>query len=372
MKFERFELYTIDIKAASPLAISFHSFSSYNNFLIRLITQNSEFVGWGEGAPFAPITGDTREEAIAEAATIGSLPSLDAPEDLSSFLSRLTSSTLQAAFDMALHDLIGRYRSLAVFELYTPRPRAIPNSVTVFLQESAEATVDETTRILNAYPHLQVLKIKLKGEQDVERVSAIKEATMGRDLQYILDANQGFHDEEQGLRELELICHILGSVLLIEEPCPKGSYAKMRFLHQRLKAPIFADESCATLEDLERLVEEQCVSGINIKLQKAGGLTRSRQLANTAADAGLSVMIGQMFEGPLSTAASVNVASTLPNALVTDLDMDLDLPGFSSGKCRFEDGCRAPSIGHGLDFALDEQRVAALTAQGLIAMERVL
>ena len=109
--------------------------------------------------------------------------------------------------------------------------------------------------------------------------------------------------------------------------------------------------------------------GINVKLQKAGGIVPARQLASRAKDHALGVMVGQMFETPLGSAASLVVAATSENVVLTDLDMDLDLHSFSSGKVPFENGARYPLSAPGFDFHFDEEKIRQLEANGLFRRE---
>ena len=371
MNITHFELYRFDLTPKSSFAISFDTVSTYHNYLIRLASSDPAVEGWGEGAPFKAITGDSQEEAIAEALELKELPAIgDSTKIDRAFLGRIQSPSLRAAFDFALHDLQGRISGMPVYQLYSTQARLVPNSVTVFLKANDEETAAETVRIADKYPSLRVLKIKLKGEGDVARCRAIRKVAP-QHWSFMLDANQGFPDPLIAADTLREIIAVLGEVILIEEPCPKGSYEKMRTVQERIEVPVFADESCTSLADLERLSQERCVRGINIKLQKTGGIAASRALAMEAERRGLAVMVGQMFEAQLSTSASVHCASTLKNVVVTDLDMDLELPTICEGGSPFANGHRVPGERPGIGCVLNPSALEALQREGSLCYERL-
>lgn len=324
------------IPLSEPISISFSTFNSYEGFFLV----SGESVG--EAAPFKPITGDTKEEGIKQFFS-GAEP---------------TSSTLLAALDFLEHDIVSREKGVPVYKLYRDNPNLVPNSVTVFLKNSADETEAEASRLITKFPHTKLIKIKLKGEGDFERCKAVKNG-IGKKVSYVLDANQGFNDENEAIRTLAQIFECLEDVILVEEPCKKGELLKAKKITESFKdVCIAADESCCSLLDLEEIIKEKAFSGINIKLQKCGGIKRGLKLANLAKDFGLSVMVGQMFETQSSTSAGVHFASILDNCLFTDLDMDLELPPIFKEICPFIDGKRVPieAPGFGINFSSVDKR----------------
>lgn len=331
-----------------PLSISFHTFHAYENFIVRVALDEGR-LGVGEGSPFKAITGDSIEEALEEVSAVRRRLPLEVKslENIDRAISGVNSQTLRCAFDMALHDGLSHSKNIPLFKLYSEKPKPVPNSVTVFLKETVEETKNEVQRILELYPALTILKIKLKGRDDIERCKIIK-STVPDAMQFVLDANQAFKDVKEGERVLTEIGAILKKVLLVEEPCARRSYSDLKFLHDNIDIPIFADESCSNEEDLKRLIHERCVSGINIKLQKAGGIRAAKRLASMAAVNNLSIMVGQMFETAISTAAGLHFAFSTEGVLLTDLDMDLDLPARHRMPGKYKGGSRTLPEGEGL------------------------
>lgn len=371
MKIKSIEVFKFFIKLNEPLSISFHTFHFNENFLVRIESTDGQ-VGWGEGAPFESITGDSIDSVSTEAPRLASLigAEFNCVEDSFAALERLIKSpTLRAASDFAFHDILAREKGVPVYKLLTAEARTVPNSLTVFLKDTPDESALETSRLLNLFPHSTHLKIKLSGVGDIERCRAIA-ARGGPHLSYVLDANQGFDSGERAAMELNEIIDILGSVVLIEEPCKKGALEKAKIVTERVpRSVIAADESCCSMHDLEEIIEQRAFNGINIKLQKAGGITPGLRLAKRAEQAGIKVMVGQMFETPLSTAASLACAVASRAVLFTDLDMDLELVKFSTGMADFIAGKRVPLEVPGFGFQLDDVRVADLRREGTIIQE---
>ncbi|MBS7628861.1 dipeptide epimerase, partial [Candidatus Bathyarchaeota archaeon] len=106
------------------------------------------------------------------------------------------------------------------------------------------------------------------------------------------------------------IYDLIGSrVVLIEQPCPKRDLAKLKHVTDKSKIPIFADESAATIEDINRIVRLRAAKGINLKLQKVGGIHHGLEAVRLAAENSLQVMVGCMMESGVGIAYGANFAA---------------------------------------------------------------
>ena len=153
-----------------------------------------------------------------------------------------------------------------------------------------------------------LLKVKIGGEGDIARIRAVTEAAPTSRI--ILDANEGWTDEN--IRENLAVAAELG-VALIEQPLPAGKDAILR--HIVRPVPVCADESVHEARDLETLVG--LYDAINIKLDKAGGLTAALVLRDRARELGFSIMVGCMVGTSLAMAPAVLLAQ---DADFVDLD----------------------------------------------------
>jgi L-Ala-D/L-Glu epimerase len=100
-----------------------------------------------------------------------------------------------------------------------------------------------------------------------------------------------------GLRALAPEFAALG-VQMIEQPLPRGADAELE--GYRSPVPLCADESCLHMGEIPQAVGRYQL--INIKLDKAGGLTHALQLARAARARGLGLMVGCMGGSSLAMA----------------------------------------------------------------------
>jgi L-alanine-DL-glutamate epimerase-like enolase superfamily enzyme len=169
-----------------------------------------------------------------------------------------------------------------------------------------------------------LLKLKLTGKGDLDRVRAVRDnAPVSR---LIVDANEGWtarHFAELVPRLAEF------GVELIEQPLPADDDDALAELPHSI--PVCADESCHTAADLDRLVGKY--DAINIKLDKTGGLTEALVLAKAARERGFAIMVGCMIGTSLAMAPAMLVAQ---QASIVDLDAPLLLAADRNQRLRYD------------------------------------
>src|SRR5208337_1041012 len=87
------------------------------------------------------------------------------------------------------------------------------------------------------------------------------------------------------------------------------------WIRQRVHMPIFADEACLHLEDVARVAPH--FDGINVKVDKAGGLLAAMRMIELARALGLKVMIGCMISSSVAVTAAAHLSPLVDFA---DLD----------------------------------------------------
>jgi L-alanine-DL-glutamate epimerase-like enolase superfamily enzyme len=168
------------------------------------------------------------------------------------------------------------------------------------------------------------LKLKLDGDGDVERVRAVRNAAPASYL--MVDANESWNERQLG----ELMPALLDlRVNLIEQPLPADADDALTRLQSPI--PLCADESCRTRADLDRLAGKYEV--VNIKLDKAGGLTEALALAAEAKRRGFRIMAGGMIGTSLGIAPALLIAQ---KAEIVDLDGPLFLASDRVPGLRYE------------------------------------
>ena len=210
------------------------------------------------------------------------------------------------ALDCALIDLTAKKSGRRAFELLgLAEPVPVRTAFTLSLDSPAAMGAAAANA---AAKGLSLLKLKIAGAGDLERVAAVRDAAPSARL--IVDANEGWTRADLATLTPQLARLGVG---LIEQPLKAGEDEVLADFQSPV--PLCADESCHTRADLPRLSGRY--SHINIKLDKAGGLTEALALARDAQSLGLRLMVGCM----VSTSLAMAPASLLAGmAEFTDLD----------------------------------------------------
>jgi L-alanine-DL-glutamate epimerase-like enolase superfamily enzyme len=135
-----------------------------------------------------------------------------------------------------------------------------------------------------------------------------------------LDANQGWTAQEavHALQTLEAAGVVLE---LVEQPVKAHDLAGLRHVRERVATPVMADESVFGPAQALALIRMQAADIINIKLMKAGGISRAAQIADLCGEHGIDCMIGCMLESSIGVAAAVHLAIA-KSAVITKIDLD--------------------------------------------------
>ncbi|MGE3643692.1 MAG: N-acetyl-D-Glu racemase DgcA [Beijerinckiaceae bacterium] len=171
-----------------------------------------------------------------------------------------------------------------------------------------------------------VLKIKLAGDGDAERIAAVRSAAPACEM--IADANEAWREDQ--VEKLLAAC-AAAHVGLVEQPLPAGADACLAEIPHPV--PVCADESVHTCAELAGLRKRY--DAVNIKLDKTGGLTEALAMVRRAQELGFAVMVGSMVGTSLSMAPAMLLT---PFARWTDLDGPLLLARDREPGLRY-DGC---------------------------------
>jgi L-alanine-DL-glutamate epimerase-like enolase superfamily enzyme len=260
--------------------------------------------GRGECTPY-PRFGETTESVLAEIGSVrGEIENGCDREDLQGLL---PPGAARNALDCALWDLEAKITSTPAFVL-AGRRRLEPVKTAYTISLGSPEAMAEAARAASRRP---MLKLKLGGVGDLERVRAVREAAPLSRL--IVDANEALSEDEfvRLAPELKAL-----DVKLIEQPLPADQDGVLDGFESPI--PLCADESLKTRAELGACARRyQCV---NIKLDKAGGLTEALALADAAKARGLMIMAGSMVATSLAMAPAMILAQ---GADFVDLDSPL-------------------------------------------------
>jgi L-alanine-DL-glutamate epimerase-like enolase superfamily enzyme len=273
--------------------------------------------GRGECVPY-PRYGETPE------ATLGALQAMQEPLsrglDRTALQAAMPPGAARNALDCAFLDLEAKTAGKRAWNLLgRPEPRACVTAYTISLG-SPEAMAAATGKVA----HRRLLKVKLGGDGDGERIAAVRKAAPGCEL--IVDANEAW--SAQNLEQNLAACAAAG-VILVEQPLPAGQDEALARIQRPLK--VCADESVHDRKSLEGLRERY--DAVNIKLDKTGGLTEALAMADAARALGFDIMVGCMVGTSLSMAPAMLLTA---QARFVDLDGPLLLAHDRDGGLRYE------------------------------------
>jgi L-alanine-DL-glutamate epimerase-like enolase superfamily enzyme len=275
--------------------------------------------GRGEAVPYARYGEDV--PSVMAAITAQAVP-VASGLDRAGLAKAMPAGAARNALDCALWDLAAKQAGRRAWELAgLSAPRPVITAQTISL-DSPQAMADAAAGMADQ----PLLKIKVGSDGVFERVQAVRLAAPRAGL--IVDANEGW--DLLTLRALLPELARLG-VEVIEQPLPAGRDGELARLAPAVT--LCADESCHTAADLDRL--PAAFGMVNIKLDKAGGLTAALQLARTAQDRGLKVMVGCMVATSLAIAPALLLSAF---ADVVDLDGPLWLQGDRTPPLPFSEG----------------------------------
>jgi L-Ala-D/L-Glu epimerase len=257
--------------------------------------------GRGECVPYARYS-ETADGVVA--AIEGSRLALQRGFDRLALQAAMPAGATRNALDCAFWDLAAKQtgrRVHALAGLETPKPRVTAFTISL----AAPTAMAEAAERAAARP---LLKVKLGGDDDDKRIAAVRRAAPKAEL--IVDANEGWNDGN--LAQNLKACAEAG-VALIEQPLPEGRDEALKRIARPI--PVCADESMHDRASLDALAGKY--DAVNIKLDKAGGLTEALALAAEAERRGLTIMVGCMVATSLAMAPAMLLAQC---ASVVDLD----------------------------------------------------
>jgi L-alanine-DL-glutamate epimerase-like enolase superfamily enzyme len=233
----------------------------------------------------------------------------------------LPAGAARNAVDCALWDLEAKLTGVpAHVAAGIDRLAPVTTAYTISL-DTAEAMAEAAARAASR----PILKIKLGApDGDLERIAAVRRAAPDSTL--IADANEGWSEEN-------LVSHLQACAeagySLVEQPVPADRDSIL--LERPRDVLVCADESVHDRHGLPGLVGRY--DAINIKLDKAGGVTEALALAAEAQRLGFSLMIGCMLGTSLAMAPALLLA---PRCRFVDLDGPLLLARDREGGLRYE------------------------------------
>ena len=288
------------------------SSSQYRDTLHTTYTRGG-ITGHGEGAPIVRY----HEEAASARKAVESVRDLLLAADPLQFAKIMAEVFKRvpgewagkAAIDIALMDWVGQKLGIPLYSYFGLDPKDTPLTTFSIGIDTPEITKQKTLEAAD-YP---VLKVKVGLATDEPTIEAVRSVTK-KPLR--VDANEGWKDKEEAVRKINWLEKM--GVEFIEQPMPAEMLEETRWVRARVHIPIIADEACQRAADIPKLRE--CFDGVNVKLDKSGGMLEAWRMLEIARALGMKTMLGCMISSSVTVTAAAHLS---PLVDFSDLDGNL-------------------------------------------------
>lgn len=254
--------------------------------IVQVTLSGEGCCGFGE-TPGVAYKGDRPAQILAQLESVRD--HVEAGITRADLLEKLPACAARSALDAALWDLSAKSLGESVPDQLSITPTPIASAFTIVLdapEAMAEQARGEAWRPL--------LKVKLGGSPDLESDRMREVRAAAPNTRCVIDANAGWTADQ--LCVLAPLAAKLEYELL-EQPLRRDSEDEPEhgaaLKKARAHLPLFVDESFQELSDLDRLAPHY--DGVNIKLDKCGGLTAALAIDKAARARGLKIFVGCML-----------------------------------------------------------------------------
>lgn len=269
--------------------------------------------GRGEGAPIVRY----KEDAASAQKAVESVRELLLSADPMHFSKTMTEVfkrvpgewAAKSAVDIALMDWVGQKLGVPLYAYFGLDPKEAPLTTFSIGIDTPEVTIQKTKEA-EAYP---VLKVKVGLATDEATIEAIRSVTK-KPLR--VDANEGWKTPEEAVRKIKWLEK--QGVEWIEQPLPASMIEETKWVRGKVDMPIIADEVCGRAADIPKL--KDAFDGVNIKLDKSGGLLEAYRMIQLAKSLGMKTMLGCMISSSVTVTAAAHLSPLVDWA---DLDGNL-------------------------------------------------
>lgn len=281
---------------------------SYDTKNIEVLVELDNGVkGYGEASPSFRVNGEKVEsllslEKIVQEMVVG----MDVREyrkifDITDTLKGAPS--IKAAVQFAVLDALSEEINIPVYQILGGARKEIETDYTISIG-STEERVESAKEIKSKGYNVIKIKVGEDLKQDIESMMMIYEHTKG--CKYIVDANTGYTPKE-AIKFVTEIYRAGIDISVFEQPVAMTDIDGLKYVRWNSPFPVAADESARTKYDVMRLIKEEAVDYVNIKLMKSG-ISDALTIVEIVKAANLRLMLGCMAESSLGVNQSVQFA----------------------------------------------------------------
>jgi len=319
----------------APFVIAARRAHDARNVRIRIETSAG---GGGDGAscPVGYVTGESVESVNAALQAVGPRfegQRVDRLQPLFALADTLLrdAPAARAGLEMALYDAWARHWGLPLWQHFGGARVRVTTDLTIPLVTDDEAAALAKTAWSDGFRSLKIKVGDPEGHMaDLARIAAVVRAVPGVRLR--VDANQGFSPDD-AVTFARALAATGATVDLLEQPVAAQDIVGLKYVRERAGMPVFADEAARTVPEVLRLLREDAVDGVNVKLMKSG-IGGALEIIALCRAAGKKLMLGCMLETGLGIAAAAQIAAGTGAFDFLDLDSHRLLrpvPGLSGG-----------------------------------------
>ncbi len=270
--------------------------------------------GHGEGAPIIRYEEFPEQARKAIDAIAGQIAAGD-PWKYQKFLGEVRKAlgehehAAMAAVDIAVFDWLGKKVGMPLYKFLGLDPADAPITDFSIGIDTPEITRQKTREAAD-FP---VLKVKVGLKTDEATIEAVRSVTR---KPIRVDANEGWTDKEEAIRKINWL--ETQGIEYVEQPMPAHMLEETKYVRSKVHLPIFADEACTDIAMIPRLTE--AYDGVNVKLDKSGGILEACRWIEAARASKLKVMLGCMVSSSCSVTAAAHLSPLVDYA---DLDGNL-------------------------------------------------
>ena len=278
---------------------------------VQLRYKKDGITGYGEGAPIVRYKEFPESARKAIESISGKIAAGD-PFKYRKMLAEIRQAfgpgqrAAMAAVDIAVFDWLGKSLGVPLYKFLGLDPADAPVTDFSIGIDTPEITRQKTLEAAD-FP---VLKVKVGLKTDEPTIEAVRSVTR---KPIRVDANEGWTDKEEAIRKINWLES--QGIEYVEQPMPAHMLEETRYVRSKVHLPIYADEACTDVSMIPKLAD--AYDGINVKLDKSGGILEAIRWIEVARTLNLKVMLGCMVSSSCTVTAAAHIAPLVDHA---DLD----------------------------------------------------
>jgi muconate cycloisomerase len=377
-KIDQIETLILDIPTIRGHVLSMATMRTQTAVLVRVkFSDGSE--GIGEGTTIGGLSyGPESPEGIQSAIETYIAPALlgrngDDVNGAIQLIDKLVKGNriAKTAVEIALWDGLGKRLGVPVSQLFGGAVHERQPVAWTLASGNSETDIAEAHEMIETRRH-NIFKLKIgkrSVREDVAHVAKIKEA-VGDTASVRVDVNTAWSLQEArwGLKGLqEAGCE------LVEQPVPARYRRAMAELSKGYEIAVMADEALNGPEDALEVASVHAADVFAVKIGQSGGLKRASEVIAIGQAAGLGLYGGTMLETGLSTAAALQLFSS-----VEDLAWGTESFGpllltedILANPIIYRDFCVEIPKGIGIGATLDDDKINFFRRDGRRSMKAV-